>query len=96
MSAWRQISGWKGTLLIAGLVILGVSTWYTTYLARKLSEGERSKVELYERAQREINKNTDPEDDVTFEQDIILSARDIPVILTDLQDNIMSARAFGC
>lgn len=96
MSAWRRISRWKGTLIIVGLGILAVSMLYTTYLARELSEGERNKVSMYVRAQEEISKNyDDPEADLTFYQDIVLQADDIPVIVTDLKDNIMTARFFG-
>ncbi|MDX1406488.1 MAG: HAMP domain-containing sensor histidine kinase [Saprospiraceae bacterium] len=95
MKAEKLISGWKGTLILAGLVIVAVSTWYSTYLAKKLSEGERSKVDLYVRAQREMSASTDLDKDLTFETDVILSAGDIPVITTDLQDNITGSRAIS-
>ncbi|MDX1479310.1 MAG: HAMP domain-containing sensor histidine kinase [Saprospiraceae bacterium] len=95
MKAGSFISGWKGTLILAGLAIVAVSTWYSTYLAKKLSEGERSKVDLYVRAQREMSQTTDLDRDLTFETDVILSAGDIPVITTDLQDNITGSRAIS-
>ena len=95
MSVWRIITGWKGTLILAGLVILAVSTWYSSYLAKKLSEGERANVDLYIRAQEEMANNTDLNADVGIEQDIILNASNIPVITTDLQDKVKYGRTFG-
>lgn len=96
MKFWQQISGWKGTLVSVGLVILAVSMWYTNYLANKLSEGERDKVDVLVRAHQEIINNEDLDADISFYADILLQADDIPLINTDLNDNILYAtKAFG-
>jgi hypothetical protein len=93
---WDRISGWKWTLVTVGLVILGVSMWYTSYLARKLSEGERDRVDVFVRAHQEISNNEDLNADISFYADILLAADDIPLINTDLNDNIIYAtKAFG-
>ena len=94
MSIWSRISGWKGTLVIAGLVIVGVSMWYSNYLADKLSKGERDKVNLVVRAYKQLD-SIDINDDVSFYLDIILGAEDIPLIVTDLQGNVEMGKAFG-
>jgi len=97
MLKFRQsISGWKWTLLSVGLAILVVSMWYTNYLATKLSEGERDRVDVFVRAHYEISKNDDLNDDITFYADILLREDDIPLINTDLNDSILYAsKAFG-
>ena len=96
MKTWFGISRWKIFLFIAGAVVLGVSLWFTKYLADDLSQGERNRVALYVRAQEEIAKaGDDLEKDLTFFYDIILQAEDIPVIVTDLDDNPEYGNAFG-
>jgi len=90
------ISKWKATLVFVGIVVLGISTWFTNYLANNLSENERYLVALYRDAQEKLISLTDDlEADLTFFQDITIQADNIPVIVTDLNDEIVSARAFG-
>jgi len=96
MKTWFGISRWKIFLFIAGAAVLGVSLWFTKYLADDLSQGERNRVALYVRAQEEIAKaGDDLEKDLTFFYDIILQAEDIPVIVTDLNDRPEYGNAFG-
>jgi len=93
---WQRISGWKGTLVIAGLVILGISMWYSSYLATSLSEGERYRVDIIVRAHQELSQIEDLNADITFYSDILIGADNIPLINTDLDDNILYAtKAFG-
>ena len=96
MSRWLGISRWKATLVLVGIIVLGVSTWFTNYLANNLSESERYLVALYKEAQEEIvSMSDDYEADLTFFFDITRRADNIPVIETDMADEIQSARAFG-
>jgi len=93
---WQRISGWKGTLVSVGLVILAVSMWYSSYLANSLSEGERYRVDIIVRAHQVISEIEDLNEDISFYADILLQADDIPLINTDLNDNILYAtKAFG-
>ena len=90
------ISKWKTTLVLVGIIVLAISTWFTNYHADNLSENERYLVALYRDAQEKLISLTDDlEADLTFYQDITIQADNIPVIVTDLNDNIVSARAFG-
>ncbi len=96
MKIWQQISGWKGTLVSVGLVVLAVSMWYTNYLANRLSAGERDKVDVLVRAHQEIMNNEDLNADISFYADILIHADDYPLINTDLNDNVLYAtKAFG-
>ena len=96
MTNWFGISRWKATLIFVGLVVLGISTWFTNYLANNLSDNERYLVALYRDAQEQmVALSDDLNADLTFFFDITARADNIPVIVTDLADDIVSARAFG-
>jgi len=96
MIARFGISKWKATLVLVGIIVLAISTWFTNYLANNLSENERYLVALYKDAQQKLIDLTDDlEADLTFFQDITIQADNIPVIVTNLNDEIVSARAFG-
>jgi signal transduction histidine kinase len=95
MDIYSRISKWKIYLGLAGIAILLASMWYTNYLATKLSEGERDKVAMLIQAYEEVNNNPDLNADISFESEIILNNRDIPLIATDLTDQIIWAKAFG-
>ena len=96
MIARFGISTWKATLVLVGIIVLAISTWFTNYLANNLSENERYLVALYKDAQQKLIDLTDDlEADLTFFQDITIQADNIPVIVTNLNDEIVSARAFG-
>lgn len=96
MKFWQQISGWKGTLLAVGLVILVVSMWYTNYLAIRLSAGERERLDVIVRAHQEISRIEDLNADITFYSDILVKSENIPLINTDMFDKVIFAtKAFG-
>lgn len=64
---------------------------YTEYLFEKLKTEERKRVQLWaEATKRLINAGID--EDLTFYSDIISGNTNIPVILTDESDNIISAK----
>ncbi|HLF64090.1 MAG TPA: HAMP domain-containing sensor histidine kinase [Saprospiraceae bacterium] len=96
MKLWQQISAWKGTLVLVGLVILGVSMWYTNYLAIRLSDAERERLDVIVRAHQEISNIEDLNADISFYADILLHADDIPLINTDMNDKVhFATKAFG-
>lgn len=93
---WQKISGWKGTLVTVGLVILGVSMWYTNYLAIRLSDGERERLDVIVRAHQELSRIEDLNADITFYSDILIRSENIPLINTDMNDKLIFAtKAFG-
>lgn len=96
----RQRSHWKIYLAIAGLVILLISLFYTTYLAQRLREGERNKALLLFDAYKTINDQSDPETadveaDLTLPTNIIIANNDIPIMVVDKDDMVLYAKNFG-
>lgn len=95
------ISKWKVILIFAGLILLASSMLYTNYLARKLSEGEFNKMQMLTLAYQEMNEldeSMDPEalnEDIPLASEIIINNDDIPMIQTDLNDNIFWGRGFS-
>lgn len=96
MNLYDRKSRWKIYLLIAGLAIVGISMFVTTYLSDRLVEGERNKVETYLLALEKISDpNLPPNFDVTYLSQILTSNKTIPVILVDDRGEIISANNFG-
>lgn len=68
-------------LAIAGVIILIISMLFTNYLASRLAEEERHKVDLYFKAIESQQKDRAEGDDTSMELYIVQSITDIPVIL---------------
>lgn len=98
MDLHTQNSRWKLYLGIGGTLIVLASMLYTNYLAGRLADEERRKVEIWARAQQELNE-FDDEDmaniDVTLHTDIIKANVTIPVILVNATGGIDAAVNFG-
>ncbi len=91
MEIYQKKSRWKLYLAIAGIVILLISMLFTNYIASRLAQEERDKVNLYVLAQQSLNKDRGDDDDTTMEIDIIKTI-DIPVILvSETEKDIISA-----
>jgi signal transduction histidine kinase len=70
--------------------------WYTNYLAVRLSDGERERLDVIVRAHQELSNIEDLNTDISFYADILVRSENIPLINTDLNDNILFAtKAFG-
>ena len=85
LNIYKYRSQWKLYLLIAGLIIVLISFFYTNYIVDKLKEGEASKVELFISALESINKeNMNDQEDVSIEMEVLnKTIKDIPVIVED-------------
>ena len=95
MDIYTQKSRWKLYLALTALAILAISSVYTNYIADRLAEGERDKVELYANAMKSIlAEDEDVERDVTFEQQVLSSIKDIPVILVNEAGKIYTSQNF--
>ena len=89
-------SRWKYYLTIIGLVILILTFVFVNYLAQKLKEGEEARVELSSIAYQELDKEAaDKNEDITLILEIIERAEDIPIIITDSQDEVEEGKNFG-
>lgn len=88
-------SRWKYYVTFAGILVMGLSMIYVSYLAKKLEIGERSSVELYVKAQEALAKTgNDINKDVTFESQAI-EANKTPIIATDENDQVTWGRNYG-
>ena len=96
MDIYTRKSRWKWYLGIAGLLVLIITMIYTNYLAEQLSDGEKTKVELYVNALEEMNRNPkDFEEDLTASLNIVKLLDDVPIILVDETNNISFGQNFG-
>ncbi|MDD4149976.1 MAG: ATP-binding protein [Bacteroidales bacterium] len=88
---YRQKRKWKYLLVLFAIVIGGLSLFYTNTLMTKLSLEERKRIELWAEATQQLI-NSDPEQDVSFLFEVLRNNETIPVILADMEDNILSYR----
>lgn len=95
MDIFSRKSRWKIYLISGGAIILLVSVFYTRYLSQKLAEGERSKVENWVLAQRQLNDPERAEEDVTLQLEVLKSNKTIPVIIINDRDEVDWAANFG-
>ncbi len=86
-------STWKIWLAVAGLLIVGISMFYTNYLVEKLKEEERKKVEIWKTALIKFNESSS-DDDLTLFADITASNSTIPIILVDEKGEISESQNF--
>ncbi len=82
-------------LLLTGLLILAISTYYTNFLAKKLSEEEKTKVELWAIAMEEM-ANADTSCNLTLHSRIAQSNFYIPALIVDENDEINFVENFAC
>jgi signal transduction histidine kinase len=99
MDMYARKSRWKGYLGIGGLVIILISLLYTNYLATKLADEERKKVNLWLMASGIMAQP--PEEgclnciDYTLPLEISKSNTTIPVILVSETGTIIAGANFG-
>jgi two-component sensor histidine kinase len=86
---------WKIYLSIAGVLIVGLSLGYTSYLAKNLVERERAAMDIWTEAYALFGSELSDEKDLSFYLNIIENNRHIPVILTDSRGEISLSRNFG-
>ncbi len=91
MNIYHQKRRWKLWLFLIAIIIGAGSLFYTNYLMKKLSAEERKRVELWAKANEEIQKS-DPNQDISFIFQVLLSNTTIPVILASPEDSIISYR----
>jgi len=83
---------WK-LLLIVVAVLIGISSlWVTNNLVKKLSLEERKKIELWAEATKQLNRNENLNQDISFIFQVIRNNETIPVIVTNNNDSIVNFR----
>jgi signal transduction histidine kinase len=91
MNIYEKKSRWKLLLMLAAVVIVTVSLWYTNKLATTIADQERQKVELIANAYKKLS-TTSIDADVGYMYDVITSNESVPIILTDDQGTIIGSR----
>lgn len=92
MSIYTKKQKWKLLLLVVA-VIIGIATFLiTNNLAKKLAVEERKKVELWALGMRQLSALDNEEKDYTFILEVIKNNETVPVILTDINGEIISSR----
>jgi len=81
----------KIVLLNAGVLIILGTLYLTNRLVHNISEQERIKVQLWANAYRYLN-NADDMSDISYQLEVIKNNKNIPIILTDDEDNILDYR----
>lgn len=93
MNIYDKKSRWKFLLLLSAFIIGAGSLIYTNMLVNTIEEDERQRVELWAEATRILgNANLENTDIISFPLDVIQNNTQIPVILTNSNDSILSSR----
>ncbi len=95
MNIYRHRTLWKLALLVFAVIIGLFSLLYTNNLVKSLKKEERKKVELWAEAERQLITNSDTSQDLSFIYSILEDNSTVPVILTDENDSIISAKNFN-
>lgn len=92
MNIYSKKQKWKLFLLFIAIII-GVSSFViTNNLVKKLSIEERKKVELWALGMRQLSALDNEDKDYTFILEVIKNNETVPVILTDIDGEIISSR----
>ncbi len=84
---------WRFVLLLACLVVVVLSIFFTIQLAEDLKKAEKGRMETWAAAQESMMKG-DPNCDFTFQSQVIESNKRIPMILVDGDYRIQDARNY--
>lgn len=90
-SIYESNERWKIGLIAVLILIVTASILYTNYLAERLKDEERKKVELLATVYEKISSG-DENVDLGFMFEIIQSNETVPLVLTDHDGNIMAHR----
>ncbi len=85
---FQQILNWRTALAFVAILIVTGTIFYSQYLASKIANEEKKKVEQWVEASKSIiNPNVT---DIALASKIIIENNDIPIIETNENDSIMS------
>ncbi len=97
MDIYKTKSRWKFYLAAAGILIAGMSMYYTNYLVQKLEEEENKKIKIWATANERLNNApaNDTISDYTLHTEILEANTNIPVFLVNDGGGIDCVRNFG-
>lgn len=92
-------SRWKWYLAIIGVVIVGLTFFYTNYLVKQLREQEVNRIDKYRQATELFatvsSFDSLPAEITNFIGSFTVNEKDIPMILTDDRYNIIDIRGYS-
>ena len=98
LKAYKSNKIWRVYVGIAGLIILGISLWYTSFLVDRLAESERNKVEIFKYSLQALTdvstQNLDADIDNQF-QTVLKATEGIPILLVDETGAVTGSYNFG-
>lgn len=94
ISIYDRRSVFKTTLLVVGLLIGGLSLYYTDGLVKQLVERERKQVDLYAKTLVRLAETEEGPEQLFLLHDVLESNKSVPVILTDDKENYVSHNNF--
>lgn len=88
---------WKFYLTVVGLLIILLTLLFVNFLAQRLKEGEKARVEISEYAFKSVSESLElnPNKDMSLELEVIEKTKDIPLIITNMNDEVTMGRNFG-
>ena len=92
MNIYEKKQRWKYFLLISAIVIGAGSLIYTNLLVDIIQEDERKQIELWAEATRILGNIEMNTSNIGFPLDVVQNNTQIPVILTNSNDSIISYR----
>ncbi len=95
MDIYSRKSRWKLYLAGGAILILLISLFYTRYLSKMLGEGERTKVENWVMAQKQLSDADTELENYTLQLEVLKGNTTIPVIIVGDRGEIKDAVNFG-
>lgn len=92
MNIYTKKQTWKRLLFVTAAIIGISSLVYTDRLVKQLAQEEENKVKLWASATELLANSADENIDISFVFEVIRDNETVPVILTDQNENIISAR----
>jgi two-component sensor histidine kinase len=85
---FRQILNWRSLLALIAILIVSGTIWYSSYLADKIEQEEKQKVEEWIEANKSLLNLNNLDTRLPFK--IVQDNTDIPIIETDDKDSVIS------
>src|SRR5690606_26733057 len=83
---FSQLFNWRTVLALVGILIVTGTIFYSRYVANKIAEEEKEKVEQWVEATKSLNNPDNSDVNLPFR--IIQDNNDIPIIETNERDSI--------
>ena len=94
---FQSQTSWKFYLTIVGLIIILLTLLFVNFLAQRLKEGEKARAEISEQAFTSVSESLklNPNKDMSLELEVIEKTKDIPMIITNMNDEVIMGRNFN-